>query len=164
MRVTLILARADNGVIGREGDLPWRLSADLRRFKALTTGHRILMGRKTHESIGRPLPQRVNVVLTRDPQAHFPGCDARTDLEAALAEAREAGETELFVIGGAEIYRLALPFADRLQLTEVHAEASGDVTIPGPGPDWVEVERADHPADERNEHPYSFVVLDRRTS
>ena len=163
MRVTLILARSDNGVIGRDGDLPWRLSADLRRFKALTTGHRILMGRKTHESIGRPLPDRVNVVLTRDPEASFTGCEARTDLEHALAEAREAGETELFVIGGAEIYRLALPLADRLQLTEVHADVPGDVTIPAPGPEWTEVERTDHPADERNEHPYSFVVLDRRS-
>ena len=165
MRVTLVAAVAENGVIGRDWTLPWRLPADLRRFRQLTTGHHVVMGRRTWESIGRPLPGRTNVVLSRDPffRPEDESVVVEPSLDDALSRACRAGETELFVIGGAEVYALALPVADRIELTRVAAHVDGDVRFPRLDPaDWREGAPEHHPADERNEHAFALVTLDRR--
>lgn len=159
-RVALVVAMARNGVIGRGNGLPWTLPEDLRRFKATTMGKPLLMGRKTHESIGRPLPGRLNVVLTRDQGWRAPGVSVVHTLAQGLDAAGEAGE--LMVIGGAEIYRLVMPRAHRIYLTRVQADVAGDTYFPPLDPqEWVEVARDDYPADERNAFPLSFVTLER---
>ena len=159
--VSLIVAMARNGVIGRDNALPWRLSEDLRRFKAATLGKPILMGRKTFESIGHALPGRTNLVLTRDPGWTAPGAVVVHSLEAALAAA--AGAAELVVIGGAQIYRLVMPFARRMYLTHVHADVPGDTYFPDFDPtQWLDVECIERAADERNTYPVTFVTLERR--
>lgn len=154
--IVLILARADNGVIGRDGDLPWRLPADLRHFKALTAGHPMIMGRKTFDSLPGLLPGRRHIVLTRDTEWTGEGAEVAHDVEQAIAM---ADAPVVMVIGGAEIYRLFLPLADRIELTEVHLEAEGDASIAYPdAAAWREAERANHPAlDERPAH--SFVTF-----
>ena len=165
MRITLVAAVAENGVIGRDGALPWRLSADLRRFREITTGHHVVMGRRTWESIGRPLPNRTNVVLSRDPffRPDDEAVVVEPSIEDAIARARGAGETELFVIGGAEVYALALPLADRIRLTRVAARVDGDVRFPAlDARDWAESPPEHHAADDRNEHAFAFVTLERR--
>lgn len=155
-----IVAMADNGVIGRGNGLPWHLPDDLRRFKALTMGHALLMGRKTHDSIGRALPGRQNLVLTRNPAWHAPGCEAVASLDDAVAQARDA---TLFVIGGAEVFSLAWPIVGRLELTEVHAEPEGDTLLEGfDRAGWRETFRERHAADARHAHSFSFVTLVRR--
>jgi dihydrofolate reductase len=161
-RITLAVAVADNGVIGRAGALPWRLPEDLKRFKAATLGKPVLMGRKTFESIGRALPGRLNIVLTR--QAGWRPADPEVrvaaDLDGALALAGAA--PEVMVIGGSEIYALALPRASRVLVTEVHAAPEGDATLPPfDRAEWREVSRERRPADERHAHDMSFVVLER---
>ena len=161
-RITLAVAVADNGVIGRGGELPWRLPEDLRRFKAATLGKPVLMGRKTFESIGRALPGRLNIVLTRQAgwQPPDPAVRIAGDLDAALALAGDA--PEVIVIGGSEVYALALPSASRVLLTEVHATPEGDTLLPRFEPrEWREVSRERWPADERHAHDMSFVVLER---
>ena len=160
MIISLIVAMDRQGVIGAGGALPWRLSGDLRHFKAITMGKPIIMGRKTHESIGRPLPGRQNIVLTRQPGYTAPGCDVFHDAQSALAAC--AGHEEVMVMGGAALYEQFLPRAARIYLTRVEAEVDGDTWFP-PFDDsaWNQVERRDHPADERNEYPYSFQVLER---
>src|SRR5262245_44446097 len=148
---------ADNGVIGRDNGLPWRLPDDLKRFKSLTMGHAVLMGRRTWDSIGRALPGRRNLVLTRDRAWRAPGAEAVHSLEEARAR---NGEATLFVIGGAEVFSLAWPFVGRLELTEVHAAPEGDVRLAGfDRGEWREVSRIEHPADERHAAPFSFVTL-----
>ena len=160
-RLVGVVAMARNGVIGRDGGLPWRLPDDLGRFKAITMGKPILMGRRTVESLGRPLPGRENIVLTRDRSWSAPGCRVVHSLEEALAAA--AGADELMVIGGAEIYRLAWPRLARLELTEVHADVEGDTRLEGfDAAEWREVAREHHPADERHALDFSFVTLERR--
>ncbi len=132
-QISLIAAVAENGVIGRGGELPWRLSSDLRRFKRLTMGHCLVMGRKTYDSIGRPLPGRVSIVLSRaSDRPDADGLRHADSLDAALAMVSGSGmrADEAFVIGGAEVYRLALPRADRLYLTRVHADVTGDAYFP----------------------------------
>lgn len=159
MILTLIVAVADNGVIGRDGGLPWRLPGDLAHFKATTMGKPIVMGRKTWESLGRPLPGRDNIVVTRDPAYVADGAAVAADLDAALAAAGDAGE--VMIIGGAEIYALALPRADRIHLTRVHASPEGDTHFPDLDLDrWREVAREDHDAD-GDSPAYSFVTLER---
>lgn len=166
-RLTLVVAAAENGVIGRDGDLPWRLPADLARFKRLTMGHPLIMGRKTYESIGRPLPGRLSIALTRQPDWHAGNESVLTarEVEEAIALAGGApgvSTEEAFVIGGGEIYRLTLPLADRVQLTRVHASIDGDTTFPDLAPaQWRLVESDEHPADSRNEHACTFEVWDR---
>ncbi|MEP4380339.1 MAG: dihydrofolate reductase [Alphaproteobacteria bacterium] len=159
MRISLIVAMAENGVIGRDGGLPWRIPADLKFFKETTIGHPIVMGRKTHQSIGRALPGRTNIVITRD--KGFSGEDIAVvgDLDAAILAAGNADE--VMVIGGAQIYELALPRAERIYLTEVHIAADGDTRFPELDHDaWRETARVDHPAD--GETPaFSFVTLER---
>ena len=167
MRISIIAAVAENGVIGRGGTLPWRLSDDLRRFKRLTMGHCIIMGRRTWESIGRPLPGRRMIVISRQP-TYRTGADsveAAANLDDALERAQAAGEDEAFIIGGAELYREALARADRLYLTEVHANVTGDTFLPHV--DWAEwqlLESTEHPADSKNDYPHSFKLLERSAS
>ena len=158
----LVVAVAENDAIGRDNRLPWRLPADLRRFKALTLGHPILMGRKTHESIGRALPGRTNLILTRTRGFRALECIVVHSLADACAAA--GAEASIMVIGGAEIYRLCLPLATRLHLTLVHTRIEGaDACFDGwRSADWVESSREPHEADDRNECAYSFVTLDRR--
>ncbi|MBB3980584.1 dihydrofolate reductase [Sphingobium fontiphilum] len=159
-RIVLILARADNGVIGRDGDLPWRLPADLKHFKALTLGHPMVMGRRTFDSLPGLLPGRRHIVLTRDRDWSGEGAEVAHDVAGAVAL---AGAPEAMVIGGAEIYRLFLPHADRIELTEVHATPPGDAMIDYPAPDaWREVARAPHPAVD-GRPAYDFVTFQRRT-
>lgn len=139
MAVTIVAAVARNGVIGKEGGLPWRLPDDLRRFKELTWGHTLIMGRRTYESIGKPLPGRETIVVTRQERWTAPGVRVAGSLEQAL---EMAGDTEIFVVGGGEIYAEALKVADFLDLTEVDAAPDGDVMFPPVHwPDWVEVTR-----------------------
>lgn len=162
-RIVLVVAAAINGVIGREGALPWRLSTDLKRFKQITLGKPVVMGRKTWESIGKPLPGRHNIVLTRrhDFVVSDPAVSVVHDLDGALAVAGDADE--VMIIGGAEIYALALPHAEGVELTVVEAEVDGDTRLPPFAvEDWLEVARVSHPADERNQYPVSFVTLRRR--
>jgi dihydrofolate reductase len=152
-----IVAMADNGVIGRDNGLPWRLPDDLKRFKALTMGHAILMGRKTFDSIGKPLPGRRNLVLTRNPRWEAPGTETVRSVEEALAM---AGASTLFVIGGGEVFSLAWPVVGRLELTEVHADPAGDTVLAGfDRREWRETFREGHAADERHTAPFSFVTL-----
>jgi dihydrofolate reductase len=151
--ISMHLARADNGVIGRDGSLPWHLPADLKRFKAQTMGRAMVMGRKTFESFPAPLPGRRHIVLTRDRDWQAPGAEIARDVAEALALAGD----DAAIIGGAEIFALFLPIATRIDLTEVHLEAQGDVTVP-PFAGWDEIAREDHPAD--GDRPaYSFVTL-----
>ena len=167
MILSCIAAVAENGVIGKDNELPWRLSQDLKRFKKLTVGHVIIMGRKTFESIGRPLPNRVSIVVTRDAEYEAPGAVVVHSVEQAIEQARRTeqateGEPEAFVIGGEAIFREALPLCSRLYLTRVHAEAPGNVRFPEL--DWTRWRAADEesrPADEKNDHATTFVVCER---
>ena len=153
--ISFHLARARNGVIGRDGQLPWRLPADLKRFKAQTMGKPMIMGRKTFESFPAPLPGRRHIVLTRDPAWHATGAEVAHTPEAALAL---AGEGDVAVIGGAEVFALFLERADRIELTEVHLDAKGDAVVPAFGAGWREVAREYHAA-ESDRPAYSFVTL-----
>lgn len=160
MRLSLIVAVSENRVIGRDGQLPWRLSADLRRFKRLTMGHHIIMGRRTFESIGRLLPGRTMVVVTR--QADYEAGEALVahGIDEALGLA--ASDDQVFIIGGGEIYRQALPAVNRIFMTQVHTQIQGDAFFPELQlDDWQLVEQSQHPADEQNEYEHSFVVYDR---
>ncbi|MGU3385865.1 dihydrofolate reductase [Methylobacterium sp. D53M] len=156
--VSLVAAVARNGVIGRDNGLAWHLSSDLKRFKALTMGKPMLMGRRTWDSIGRPLPGRRTLVLTRDTGFRAEGVETLHDWDSALA----AAGAELMVVGGAEIYALALPHADRLHLTEVEAEPAGDVRFPAfDRARFRETFREAHPAGPRDEHAFAFVDWER---
>ena len=163
MRISLIIAIGDDGVIGRGNALPWRLPADLKRFKALTMGHHLLMGRRTFESIGRILPGRTMVVLSRGQPELPPGAFLAANLAEAIELARQAGDVEAFVAGGAQVYTEALQFADRIYLTRVHGSFPGETRFDlEPGEDWRLVHREDHPADAKNPHAHSFLIYDRR--
>ena len=160
--LVIIAAIADNGVIGRGGDLPWRLPEDLKHFKALTRGHAVVMGRRTYESIGRPLPERRNHVLTRNASWSAAGVTRVASLDDAIAIARDAGEQALFVIGGQAVYRDALDRADRLELTRVHAAMEGDAHFP-PFDEhaWRLVDEQHHPADDRHAYAITFQRYER---
>jgi dihydrofolate reductase len=164
--VSLVVATAENNIIGRNGQLPWgRLPADLRHFKELTLGHPVVMGRKTYDSIGRALPGRANLVVTRQADWTAPGCQTITSVLAALARAQELAGADgtVCVIGGGEIYREALPAADIVYLTEVHNTFEGDASFPTLSPtEWRETTRQRHEADDQNPYAYSFVTLQRR--
>lgn len=156
--IALVVAVARNGVIGRDNGLAWHLSNDLKRFKALTMGTTLLMGRRTWDSIGRPLPGRRSLVLTRDRSFHAEGAETVHDWESALAKAGD----RLMVVGGAEIYALALPHADLIHLTEVEAEPDGDVRFPTfDRSSYRQTFREAHPAGPRDDYPYAFVDLER---
>jgi dihydrofolate reductase len=158
--ISLIVAAAENGVIGSDNRLPWHLPDDLKRFKALSLGKPIVMGRRTFESIGRPLPGRTNIVVSRQPALAIEGVIVVPSLDAALAAADAA--PEIVVIGGAEIFRLALPRTDIIHLTRVHARIAGDVRFPELEPaKWREAAVEHHPADERHQYAFSFITLQR---
>ena len=154
---------AENDVIGIDGRLPWHLPADLRRFKQLTVGHPVIMGRRTFDSIDRkPLADRQNIVLTRDPTYRAPGAHTAASLEDALRQAGDAAE--VFVAGGEAVYRAALPIADRLYLTIVHARVEGDTRFPAfDESDWRVIEDERHDADARHAHPFTFRTFERRS-
>ena len=161
--VSLIVAVSSNGVIGRDGDLPWHLPADLRHFKKTTMGHHLIIGRATWDEVGRPLPGRTMVVVTRNREFNADGVLVAHSVEEALALARD--DDEPFIGGGAEIYRQALEagIVDRLHITRVHADVEGDTLFPRINFDqWLLTDRVDHPADEKNDHPYTFERYDRR--
>jgi len=159
----MIVAMTPDRIIGRDGKLPWRLPADLRHFKRLTMGHPIIMGRKTWASIGKPLPGRDNIVLSRQRDFAAPGCHVVHTVAAALAAAQASGADEVFVIGGGEVYGLFLPFATRVYATLVRAPVPGDTKFPALPPGaWVESEREDHEPDAENPHAWSFIVIERR--
>jgi dihydrofolate reductase len=158
---SLVVAVSRNGVIGRDNQLPWRLPDDLAYFKRVTMGHPVVMGRRTYESIGRPLKGRTNIVVTHNPGYEAPGCVVATGLEDAWRAADGAGEVS--IIGGTSLFAETLPIADRIHLTEVDATVEGDTFFPPfDRSEWIEREVSRHPADERHEHPFRIVVLERR--
>lgn len=161
MKISLIVATGRRNEIGRAGKMPWHLPADLKHFKHNTLGKPVLMGRKTLEAIGRPLPERRNLVLTRDAAFRAEGCETVTSLDAAIQAA--AGAPELMVIGGGEVYRLVWTRTDRIYLTRIQADVEGaDTFFPEVEPaKWREIGREDHRADVKNPFDYSFVTLER---
>ncbi|MGH8397143.1 MAG: dihydrofolate reductase [Gammaproteobacteria bacterium] len=157
----LIVAIGEHNEIGKSGKMPWHLPADLKHFKSITLGKPIIMGRKTFAAIGKPLPERRNIVVTRDRDFMADGCEIAHSLTDALVLA--AGVPEIMVIGGSELYREALPRAQRIYLTRVHASFDADTFFPTLDPaDWRETAREGHAADERNSFAYSFLTLERR--
>lgn len=157
MGLSLIVARASNGVIGKDNQLPWHLPADLKHFKAITMGKPIVMGRKTFESIGRPLPGRQNIVVTRNPGFMASGITVAHSVEAAITAANET--EEIMIIGGTELYKLSLPLADRIYLTDIQQNFDGDAHFPSLDSQWREVSREDRVSDDGLS--YSFCVFER---
>lgn len=161
MLISAIVAISRNNVIGRDGHLPWHLSADLKRFKAITTGHSIILGRKNYDDIGRPLPNRTNYVLTRNANFEAPGCIVCNSLAQAVESAQSAGESECFIIGGAAVYREAMPLVKKMYVTRVESDVDGDVFFPEWGEGWRKVSEESFPADEKNDFPTVFEVWER---
>lgn len=160
MLKSIIVAKAQNNAIGKDNQLLWRLPQDMKHFKQTTMGHHMIMGRKTFESIGKPLPGRELIVVTRNPDYNVSGCKTVGSIEEALAWAGQAGETEVLIAGGEEIYRATLPLADKIYLTEVKAVLEGDTFFPELDQnEWAEIQRTVHPADERHAYAYDFVEL-----
>lgn len=161
MKISIIVAAAANNVIGRDNAMPWHLPEDLRRFKELTIGKAILMGRRTHESIGKALPNRRNIILSRDPAFTAPGCEVVASVEEALDLVK--GEAELMVIGGYAVYKKLFPQTQRVYLTRIHSIIEGDTLFPSlETSEWNLVEREDLLANDEREYSFSFLVLDRR--
>ena len=165
-KIAIVVAAAENGVIGRQGKLPWRMPSDLKTFRRLTLGKPIIMGRKTYLSIGKPLDGRDNIVVTRDPAFAPAGVIVADSLEDAIAQARplttRRAASEIMIVGGAEIYRAAMPLADRIYLTRIAAAPAGDATFATPDPaHWMIVEEMPIPADPRDEHRATLIVYDR---
>lgn len=162
MKLSMIVAVAENGVIGSKNQLPWDLPDDMRRFRELTEGHPVIMGRKTFASIGHPLPRRRNIVITRDTASEIPGCSVVGSVEEAMEVARNESTDEAFIIGGGQIYLQSLPIADRVYLTRVHASFEGDVVFPPlDAQEWQEVSHERHAADDRHSVAFTFLVYDR---
>jgi dihydrofolate reductase len=163
MRLSILAALSSNGVIGKDQGIPWRQSTDLKRLKALTLGHHVIMGRVTYESVGKALPGRTNIILTRRADLEIPGVTVVSSLDEAIRIATEAGETEAFVLGGAEIYELANHRADRMYLTRVHADVEGDTFFPefDDVSEWQLTDSEHFEADEKNQYPFSFLTYER---
>lgn len=160
MIISIIVAMSRNRAIGRNGKLPWRISADLKNFKAITMGKPVIMGRKTHDSIGRVLPGRENVIISRDKNYQVKDCTVLHSLDCVYAKFNSTDE--IIIMGGADLYAQTLAKANRIYLTEVHAEVEGDAYFPEFDREvWEETERQDFKADAKNEYDYSFVVLER---
>ena len=160
MRLSIVVAMDDNRLIGSKNQLPWHLPADLAYFKKLTTGKSILMGRKTYDSIGRPLPNRRNIVITRNANISIPGCEVVSSIDHALELTKE--DPEVMVIGGASLCEQILPKINRLYITKIDGEFEGDVFFPKYDDfDWLEVSCESHPKDNSNAYSYKFIVLDR---
>ena len=155
--IKIIVATSKNKVIGNNNELIWKLSSDLKRFKELTTGHPVVMGRKTYESIGKPLPNRRNIIITRNLEYEVNGCEVVYSLEEALL----LTNNDCFIIGGGEIYKQSLEVADKIYLTLVHKDFEGDTTFPELGKEWVTIDTKDFDADEKNDYDYSFIEYDR---
>ena len=163
MIISLIVAMDEQRGIGKAGKLPWRLSSDLKRFRELTMGHHIIVGRKTFESIGKPLPVRVTIVVTRSETYRPEGCLVAHSVEDAIRIAQGGGETEVFICGGASIYAGALAEADRLYLTLVQTAVDADVFFPEiDEKGWVERESESHEADEKNQYPFTFKLFEKK--
>jgi len=161
--ISLIVAMDEKGGIANQGQMPWRLPAELKLFQQTTTGHHLLMGRKTFESVGRPLPGRTTIVITRQPDYHPQGCLVSHSLEQGLALARSRGESEVFICGGGEIYTQALPLADRIYWTVVHTFAITDMVFPAFDPGgWTATNTVDHPADGNNTFAFTRKILEKR--
>jgi len=159
MIVSIVVAISQNYAIGKDNKLLWYLPKDLKHFKEITTGHTVIMGRKTYESVGKPLPNRRNIIITRQ-RVMIEGCEVVNSVEAALALCKD--EAEVFIVGGAEIYRQALHLTDRIYLTIIHENFEGDTYFPEIKADlWKETERQDHEPDEKNLLPYSFITYER---
>lgn len=157
--INIIVAADENNTIGKDNDLIWHLPDDLKFFKQKTSGHPIIMGRKTYESVGRPLPNRTNIIITRDKDYAVDGCVVVNSLDEAFSV---ANDDEIFVVGGAEIYKQALPVTDRVYLTRVHHTFDGDRFFPELGDEWQEVESVLHPIDEKHVHPFTFKTYIKR--
>jgi len=161
MNLAIIVATDQSGLIGKENDLPWKLSADLQYFKRVTMGKPLIMGRKTHESIGRALPGRKNIIISSNEYYEADQCVVCHSVRQALAACEDAEEA--MVMGGASLYKVFLPYANKLYLTLVHAQLEGDTWFPEwDSKVWSEISREDHPADEKNEYPYSFIVYQKK--
>jgi dihydrofolate reductase len=159
MIVTIVVAISENHVIGKDNKLLWYLPRDLKHFKDITTGHTVIMGRKTYDSVGKPLPKRRNIIITRQPIT-IEGCEVVNSIEAALALC--AGEEEVFIVGGAEIYKQAMQLTNRIYLTIVHQQFEGDTLFPEiDAAVWTEVSREDHEPDEKNAIAHSFITLEK---
>ncbi|WP_114751246.1 dihydrofolate reductase [Pleomorphovibrio marinus] len=164
MKISIVVAKGENGVIGKENGLPWHLPSDLRHFKKTTSGHHVIMGRKTYESLGKPLPGRTHIVVTRDssyqmPKSHY----VVNTLEEAFNIGKSLGLDKIFVLGGAEIYKISLPHSDEMVITEVKASPDGDTFFPEVDFNkWEEVSREQVLKDEKNEHAHDFVVYKRK--
>ena len=160
MQVTLVVAKAKNNAIGKDNQLLWKLTADLKRFKNMTSGHYILMGRKTYQSLGKPLPNRTHIVITRNPDFKVPeGHYTFPSVEVAFVFCNKIGLDELFILGGGQIYSETINLCDRLEVTEVDATPQADTYFPEIDPAvWVETHREKHPADGKNEYPFEFVT------
>ena len=158
MNISLIFAASENNVIGKNNQLPWHLPADLKFFKNTTTGHHIIMGRKTYESVGKPLPNRTNVIITRDTNYQADGCVVVKSMEEALNVAKN--DVEIFITGGGEIFKQAIPVANKIYFTKIHHSFEGDSYAPQIDPlIWKEIKREDHMPDEKNKYAYSFIEL-----
>ena len=163
MIISLVVAMDEQRGIGIDGGLPWHLPNDLKNFKSITMSHHIIMGRKTYESIGRPLPGRIMIVITRNHDYEAEGCLIVHSLDGAIKLARENGENEAFIIGGGEIFSEAIDLADRIYLTQVHTAAEVDVYFPDIDPDeWLETETEAHQADQKHQFSYTFKTLIRK--
>jgi dihydrofolate reductase len=160
MPLSIIVALSENNVVGVNNQLPWHLSADLKRLKVLTMGHHLIMGRKTFESIGRPLPGRTNVIITRNKDYKADGCIVVTSLKEALEVSKS--DAEAFIFGGGEVFREALPLVNKIYMTRIHHNFNGDTVFPElRKSEWKEVFREDHEPDEKNNYSYSFINLER---
>lgn len=155
--ISMIVAADENNVIGKDNQLIWHLPDDLKFFKRMTSGHAIIMGRHTFESVGRPLPNRTNIIITRDKNYKAEGCEVVHSLEAALELAKI--DENPFIVGGEQIYRLALPIADQVFLTRIHHEFEGDRHFPELGDDWKQIEAVPHPADEKHAHAFTIQTF-----
>ena len=164
MQKSLIVAMSKNKVIGADNRLPWHMPADMRYFKRMTMGCPVIMGRKTFDSMGKkPLGGRTNIILTRRPALHPEGCEVACELKEAFEKAVEAGAKEVFVIGGSQVYALALPMVDTLYITEIDTEVQGDTYFPNfDRSQWQEASRESHPADAKNKYDYAFVTYVRK--
>lgn len=166
MNISFVVAVARNGVIGKNNDLPWRLPDDMKFFMSKTKGHHVVLGRKNYDSLPakfKPLPERTNIIVTHQKDFTVPGAVIVHSIEDAIAFARNNRETDLMIIGGAEIYKLAFPFANTLYITEIDADVEGDVYFPKfDKAEWTELERVHHPADAKHPYAFDFVVYQRK--
>lgn len=162
MIVSMIVAASQNDVIGKDNQLPWHMPADMKYFKQMTSGHCIIMGRKTFDALGKPLPNRTNIIITRQEDFTMEGCVVVNQLQAAVDAARDMGETECFIIGGGDIFIQALVWTDKIYLTRIHHEFEGDTFFPALNKgDWKETAAEKHLPDEKNKYAFSFLVYER---